>query len=140
MYERLTIQFKSRGRDNNDFLRGAIIIVFTTCVEKNITLIIWKKKYCKIMFQHRYTFTSNTVYSTIPDLANPSHCKYNTLDIRVNRKMGLTCSNTTWHTSNVSLYNVLNQGWPTQMILRATLEIHYDPAGHIQNYISIFPR
>jgi hypothetical protein len=25
----------------------------------------------------------------------------------------------------------LEQGWPTQMILWATLEIHYDHAGHL---------
>jgi hypothetical protein len=34
----------------------------------------------------------------------------------------------------------LGQRWPTQIILRSTLEIHYHPVGHILNYISILPQ
>ena len=30
----------------------------------------------------------------------------------------------------------LQQEWPTQMILRATLEMHHNSAGRTQNYIS----
>jgi hypothetical protein len=31
----------------------------------------------------------------------------------------------------------LEQGWPTQMILRATLEMHHNSAGHIKLYVPI---